>query len=131
MKDPHALDCLKCPALCCRMAGYVEVSSPDIVRLARFLGLSVREFEAKHIVHVTRAGHKRIKAGNETCQFLGSGRRCTVYAARPADCRGYYCWEHSDLTVYEYARFVQTPVRRLRKEEAAEEPAPRPAPRAR
>jgi Fe-S-cluster containining protein len=107
------------------MAGYVEVSPPDISRLARFLDLSVREFEAKHIVHVTRAGRKRIKAGYETCQFLGSGRRCTVYGARPTDCRGYYCWEQSDPTVYEYARFMQTPIGRLRREEAADESAPR------
>jgi Fe-S-cluster containining protein len=121
MKDPSPLDCLKCPALCCRMAGYVEVSPSDIRKLSRFLGISARAFEAKHIVHVTRAGRKRIKAGYETCQFLGSDRRCTVYPARPADCRGYFCWEQNDPTVYEYARFVQTPVRRLRAEEAAEE----------
>jgi Fe-S-cluster containining protein len=99
MKNADALDCLKCPAICCRMAGYVEVLPPDISRLARFLGLSVREFETRHIVHVTRAGRKRIKAGYETCQFLGSGRRCTVYSARPTVCRGYYCWEQSDPTV--------------------------------
>jgi Fe-S-cluster containining protein len=120
MADQHSLDCMKCPALCCRMAGYVTVSPSDIARLARFLGLSVRAFEAKHIVRVTRAGRKRIKAGNETCQFLGSDRRCTVYPARPTDCGGYYCWEHRDPTVYEFARFVQTPVTRLRKEEAQE-----------
>jgi Fe-S-cluster containining protein len=102
------------------MAGYVEVTPSDIRRLARFFGLSARDFEAKHIVHITRAGRKRIKAGYETCQFLGSDRRCTVYAARPADCRGYYCWEHQDPTVYEYARFMQTPINRLRKAEALE-----------
>ena len=89
------------------MAGYVEVSPSDVTKLSRFLGISARAFEAKHIVHVTRAGRKRIKAGYETCQFLGSDRRCTVYPARPADCRGYFCWEQNDPTVYEYARFVQ------------------------
>ncbi len=78
------------------MAGYVEVSEADIKRLARFFDLPVKAFEARHIVHVTRAGKKRIKAGYETCQFLGSDRRCTVYEARPENCRGYYCWEQKD-----------------------------------
>src|SRR5271157_3992912 len=74
-----SLDCLKCPSLCCRMAGYVRVSRADIRRLAKFLGLTVREFEERHIVERTRKGEKRIKTGFATCQFLGEDRRCTVY----------------------------------------------------
>lgn len=129
MADAPPLDCLKCPALCCRMAGYVDVSSHDIERLARFLEMPVKMFEARHIVHVTRAGKQRIKAGYETCQFLGSDRRCTVYEARPDNCRGYLCWDQKDQTVSEYARFLQTPVNRLRKAEAqaAQESAKPPA----
>ena len=120
MTEPK-LDCLKCPSLCCRMAGYVEVSRADIRRLAKFLGLTVPAFEAKHIVARTRKGSKRIKAGYETCQFLGEDRMCTVYAARPKDCRGYYCWEQADNTVHEFARFLQRDPAALRAEEAAEE----------
>jgi Fe-S-cluster containining protein len=114
------LDCLKCPSLCCRMAGYVEVSGYDIKRLAKHLDLTVREFEEKHIVEKTRRS-KRIKAEFATCQFLGADRRCTVYEARPTDCRGYVCWNHEDETVYKYARFLQTPVGKLRKIEQQEE----------
>ena len=44
------LNCLKCPSLCCRMAGYVRVSRADIRRLAKFLGMTVRAFEETHIV---------------------------------------------------------------------------------
>ena len=46
----ESLDCLKCPAFCCRTAGYVEVSRNDIGRLAKFLGLTVREFEARQTI---------------------------------------------------------------------------------
>ena len=49
-----SLNCLKCPAFCCRAAGYVEVSRNDIRRLAKFLGLTVREFEVRHIVERNR-----------------------------------------------------------------------------
>ena len=115
--DPNALDCLTCPALCCRQAGYVEVTEPDIRRLAKFLGLTVRAFEAKHIIEKTRRGSKRIKAGYETCQFLDNDRRCSVYQARPKDCRGYVCWNQEDETVYDYAVFLQEGVGRLRDRE--------------
>ena len=66
----HPLDCLKCPSLCCRQAGYVEVSQADIRRLAKFLGLTVRAFEQRHVVETTRKGAKRIESGYDTCQFL-------------------------------------------------------------
>jgi Fe-S-cluster containining protein len=111
----ESLDCLKCPSLCCRMAGYVRVSREDIRRLAKFLNLTVREFEERHIVERTRKGEKRIKTGTGTCQFLGDNRRCTVYAGRPRDCRGYVCWNQEDTTVFEFARFFQTRVSTLRK----------------
>jgi Fe-S-cluster containining protein len=113
----ESLDCLKCPSLCCRMAGYVRVSRADIRRLAKFLGLTVREFEEHHIVERTRKGEKRIKTGTATCQFLGADRRCTVYEGRPRDCRGYVCWNQEDTTVYEFARFFQIPVADLRKQD--------------
>lgn len=102
------------------MAGYVEVSAADIRRLAKHLGLRVREFERTHIVKVTRRGKKRIKRAEETCQFLGEDRRCTVYAARPKDCREYVCWDQDDTSVYEFARFAQMPLVKLREMERAE-----------
>ncbi|MDQ2801603.1 MAG: YkgJ family cysteine cluster protein, partial [Pseudomonadota bacterium] len=117
----HALDCLKCPSLCCRMAGYVEVSRSDIRRLAQFLGLTVRAFEDRHIVERSKSGGKRIKSGYKVCQFLGEDRMCTVYAGRPKDCRGYVCWDQRDDTVYQFARFFQTAPAELRAQEKEEE----------
>jgi len=113
------LSCLKCPSLCCKLAGYIEVSHTDIRRLAKFLGLTPKEFEAKHIVEKNRKGEKLIKDADDTCQFLGADRRCTVYAARPRDCRGYVCWDQDDSTVYDFAKFFQVPVPRQQKEERA------------
>ena len=120
----ESLDCLKCPSLCCRMAGYVEVSRADIRRLAKFLGLTVPAFEARHIVARPRNGKPRIKAGTEVCQFLGEDRMCTVYAGRPKDCRGYVCWNQADTTVFEFARFFQIPPATLRATEADERAPP-------
>jgi len=117
MPTHERLDCLKCPSLCCRMAGYVRVSREDIRRLAKHLGISVPEFERRHVMEVTRKGEKRIKAGFKTCQFLTEDRMCGVYEARPNDCRGYVCWNQDDETVYDYAVFLQKPVATLRTAE--------------
>ena len=117
MASHERLDCLKCPALCCRMAGYVRVSRDDMRRLAKHLDISVVDFEKRHIVEVTKKGEKRIKEGYKTCQFLDENHMCGVYEARPHDCRGYVCWNQPDETVYGYAVFLQTGVERLRKQE--------------
>ncbi len=102
------------------MAGYVHVSRQDIRRLAKFLGLTVRQFEQNHVVKVTRRGEKLIKDGYDTCQFLGENRTCSVYEARPRDCRGYVCWDQDDDTVYDFARFYQMSLGKLRKVETEE-----------
>lgn len=117
MVSHERLDCMKCPALCCRMAGYVRVSREDIRRLAKHLNLTVAEFERRHIVETTKSGEKRIKEGFKTCQFLTADRLCGAYEARPHDCRGYVCWNQEDETVYDYAVFLQQPVRTLRERE--------------
>jgi len=120
MKPPTQLSCLKCPSFCCKMAGYVQVTETDIRRLAKHLGLTARAFEDKHVLKVTRKGEKLIKPGYETCQFLGEDRRCTVYEARPKDCRGYVCWEAADRTVYDNARFIQHSIARQLRDDWAE-----------
>jgi Fe-S-cluster containining protein len=112
------LNCLKCASFCCKVAGYVEVRRSDIRRLAEHLGMTVPAFEAKHIVAKTRKGEKLLKSGYDTCQFLGPDRRCTVYSARPTDCRGYVCWDQHDSTVYDFAYFYQTAVAAQRRAEA-------------
>jgi len=99
------------------MAGYVRVGREDIRRLAKHLGITAAEFEKRHILEVTKKGEKRIKEGFKSCQFLTEDRMCGVYEARPADCRGYVCWNQEDETVYDFAVFLQDPVGKLRDRE--------------
>jgi len=112
------LSCLKCASFCCKLAGYVEVHRADVRRLAKHLGLTVREFEEKHVVEVTRKGEKLIKSGYGTCQFLTADRRCSVYSARPRDCREYVCWDQYDSTVYDFAYFYQKAITAQKRAEA-------------
>ena len=102
------------------MAGYVEMTPYDIRRLAKHLGMSVPDFEVKHIVHKTSRGNKWLKDEHQTCQFLGANHACTVYEGRPTPCRGYVCWDQDDKTVYEFARFAQVKTTDLREKEKQE-----------
>jgi Fe-S-cluster containining protein len=119
MASSPPLECAKC-AMCCKMAGYVEMSNYDVARLSKHLGLTPGEFKEKHLVQITRAGKMWLKDEHETCQFLGADHACTVYEARPTPCRGYVCWDQDDKTVYEFARFAQMNTRKLREAEKAE-----------
>ncbi len=109
------LDCRRCPAFCCRLAGYVDVTKTDERRLAKHLGLSHEQFEKKHIIKAWGGRKRRIKEHDEICQFLGPDRMCTVYEARPRNCRGYVCWDQPDQTVYEFASMNQLSVRTIRR----------------
>ena len=115
MADGKRLDCGACPGFCCKMAGYVEISRSDTRRLAQHLDLTVPEFEKRHTKKPRGGGRRRIKEADDTCQFLGPDHRCTVYKARPTDCRGYICWDQDDKTVYEFAAMTQLPIKSVRK----------------
>ena len=67
----------------------------------------------------SRAARSRypVKSGYKTCQFLTPDRLCGVYEARPHDCRGYVCWNQEDGTFYDYAVFLQVPVKAPRVRE--------------
>ena len=90
----EAIDCRKC-AECCRVTE-VQITERDAEKLARFLGLSGKEFVERHTA-VDADGApilKRNKAAKATpttaatpegCEFL-VGNECSVYEARPANC---------------------------------------------
>jgi len=77
-----AIDCREC-AECCRVTE-VRASERDIAHLARFLGISERQFVERYTM---LDEHKAtiLKRGGSGCVFL-EGNDCTVYEARPADC---------------------------------------------
>jgi Fe-S-cluster containining protein len=78
-------DCLSCANCCKTMTP--TYTGKDMKRIARHLDITVTEFKRKWL--------KKDKVGdwmnkNTPCQFLDSGtNRCTIYAVRPGDCRGF------------------------------------------
>jgi Fe-S-cluster containining protein len=78
------IDCCAC-ANCCKTA-LPEVSSADIKRLASALKTSDNEIIARYLKQTADGDQYTFK--RIPCPFL-SENRCTVYRARPADCRSF------------------------------------------
>ena len=82
----------KCPAYCCTYAR-INVTRRDVTRLAARFDISYEDAERKYtkIVSGDRVlKHREDQVFKKACVFLDQEeRRCTVYEARPAVCRGY------------------------------------------
>ncbi|NLB34422.1 MAG: YkgJ family cysteine cluster protein [Elusimicrobia bacterium] len=84
--------CLHCGD-CCRVSGYVFINRKEGIRLAKFLKIEVKDFFNKYVQ--SYGARMRIRgAADKACIFL-KGRSCTVYAARPSQCRKFPFWLES------------------------------------
>jgi len=99
--DGVRFECTGCGE-CCRARhgyGYIYVSLAERRRLARELEMTTSEFTRKHCE--TTDGHVHLRDPSNDCQFL-DGARCTVYAARPQQCRTWPFWpENMSRKVWE------------------------------
>jgi uncharacterized protein len=89
-------ECTQCGDCCTGAPGYVWVTGDEIADLAREKGLSVAAFEAKY---VRKVGVRKslIEYSNGDCVFFdNTQRKCTVYNARPRQCRTWPFW-HSNV----------------------------------
>lgn len=90
-----SFECQKCSSCCSGGPGYVWLSEADIGLLAERLNLAVDEFVATFCRFVEVEGGKALslrERKNYDCVFLEDGR-CSVYDARPVQCRRYPFWE--------------------------------------
>lgn len=77
---------------CCKSRGrygYIYVILEERQQLARHLGLTTAAFTRKHCEKTDGLFH--LKNPSKDCQFL-DGVRCSVYSARPEQCRTWPFW---------------------------------------
>ena len=84
-------ECTGCGECCKARHGYghIYVTLAERQRLAKHLGLKTRAFTLKHCQKTDDRFHLRDPASD--CHFL-KGSRCTVYQARPQQCRSWPFW---------------------------------------
>lgn len=86
-------ECTGC-GLCCTNRGeyaYVYLNDDEVAALAAHLGLARGAFKRRY-TFVDEYGWRQLRFRGERCVFLGANDRCTVYAARPVQCRTFPFW---------------------------------------
>lgn len=83
--------CTGCGA-CCRRPGPVYFTGGDLERAAAYLGMTPAAFRRRYRVR-RRDGVPAVDPGPDSpCVFLGEDDRCTIYPARPTQCRTWPFW---------------------------------------
>jgi len=97
-KDGLRFECTQCGDCCTGAPGYVWVNKEEIHQIAELVGMSVPAFEEKF---VRKVGVRKslIEYENGDCVFFDTvARKCTVYEARPRQCRTWPFWDSNVRT---------------------------------
>jgi len=95
--------CTQCGNCCTGAPGYVWVEAGEIEALADQLGVSLTEFQAMYTRQVGK--HRSLRErSNGDCVFFERGKGCTVYEARPTQCRTWPFWESTVETREDWKR---------------------------
>ncbi len=90
-RDGLAFACTRCGACCTGTPGYVWVGEAEINRLAGHLGVDVEEFGRRFLRSVGSRLSLVERPGGD-CIFWDRTEGCTVYPARPTQCRTWPFW---------------------------------------
>lgn len=106
-KDGLRFECTQCGDCCTGAPGYVWVNREEIAALAQELKMSVADFERKY-VRAVGIRKSLIEFANGDCVFFdGEARKCTVYNARPRQCRTWPFWQSNTETPEAWKRTCQ------------------------
>ena len=103
-QDGLRFTCTQCGKCCTGAPGFVWVTDEEIDALAAARGMKRSEFVAVH-TYKTRGKVSLRERPNGDCIFYDADKGCTVYAARPTQCRTWPFWD-SNLTTPE--RWAET-----------------------
>ena len=90
--DGLRFTCTQCGNCCTGAPGFVWVTPAEVKAIAKHLDVPVYQFRAMHTREVGRRRTLREKP-NGDCIFWERGQGCTVYEARPTQCRTWPFWE--------------------------------------
>lgn len=100
-------ECTGCGDCCTGAPGYVWVNQEEIAALAARIGVDIDDFERKYVRHV---GIRKslVEFANGDCVFFdGATRRCTVYEARPRQCKTWPFWQSNVRTPEDWEQTCQ------------------------
>ena len=92
-QDGLRFKCTGCGDCCSGAPGYVWLNKAEIAAMAALMDLEVVDFENQYVREV---GIRKslVEYDNGDCVFLDAeSRKCTVYEARPRQCRTWPFWD--------------------------------------
>jgi Fe-S-cluster containining protein len=102
-KDGLRFKCTGCGDCCTGAPGFVWVNNDEIAALAAEVGVDEEEFEDRY-VRTIGVRKSLNELDNYDCVFLdGTTRKCTVYSARPRQCRTWPFWDSNVRTPENWA----------------------------
>lgn len=98
--DGLRFKCTGCGDCCTGSPGYVWVNQAEIDAIAAELGISADECEKKYVRKIgIRRSLVELPQADYDCVFLDAEtRKCTVYAARPRQCKTWPFWQSNVRT---------------------------------
>ena len=108
-KDGLKFTCSECGDCCTGEPGYVWVNKAEIAAMCELADVeNIEQFEDMYVRKIgIRKSLKEFPNGD--CVFLDSAsRRCTVYSARPRQCRTWPFWESNLHTAEDWAQTCKT-----------------------
>jgi Fe-S-cluster containining protein len=95
--------CTRCGHCCSGEPGFVWVTDEDLAAIAAHQGESLETIRGLYTRWTTRGRTLREK-GNGDCVFYDSRAGCTIYPARPPQCRTWPFWESNVETPQAWQR---------------------------
>lgn len=85
-------ECTGC-SKCCKVKGNVWATDREMAQIAKTLAITSDEFNQRYRSKAeTPPGWGLLKPANGPCVFLADDGKCSIYAARPLQCRAYPFW---------------------------------------
>jgi uncharacterized protein len=84
--------CTMCGDCCTGAPGFVWINDDELQTLAEFLGQAVEQVVATY-TRVAHRGRTLREKANGDCVFYDTTAGCTVYPARPGQCRTWPFWD--------------------------------------
>ena len=109
-KDGLRFECTRCGGCCSGFPGFVWLSEQEVERLKNHLKLEIHDFISRYTKVVRGFGQPRlslIEKEGFACIFFdrtGSDGFCTVYEARPYQCRSYPFWSRNIVSPSDWER---------------------------
>jgi Fe-S-cluster containining protein len=91
-RDGLRFRCTRCSDCCTGEPGNVWVTDEEIAAIAAFRGETVEEVRGLY-TRQGRRGRSLREKENGDCVFYERGAGCTIYPARPRQCRTWPFWE--------------------------------------